>query len=60
MYGNNTGQQYQVIISITPCWVLNEKKPTLEILNRLIHACSEVNVLELTSILEDLAKAPTG
>lgn len=21
MYGNNTGQQYQVIISITPCWV---------------------------------------
>lgn len=45
MYGNNTGQQYQVIISITPCWVLNEKK---------------VNVLELTSILEDLAKAPTG
>lgn len=60
MYGNNTGQHYQVIISITPCWVLNEKKPTLEILNRLIHAYSEVNVLELTSILEDLAKAPTG
>lgn len=42
------------------CWVWNEKKFILEILNRLIYVYFEVNVLEFIFILEDLVKVFIG
>lgn len=54
MYGNKT--EVQNIKSLSYSLLGMKRKKT----HWKIHAYSEVNVLELTSILEDLAKAPTG